>query len=161
MCGIAGYLRFDGQPARSDRAERMIATLRHRGPDDCGVFTDGPAALAAARLSIIDVAGGHQPVSIDGTRITVVQNGEIYNYVELQKDLASDGARLRTACDTEVIGHLYARDRERAFARLRGMFAIAMWDGNNRQLVLARDRVGKKPLYVFRTDRELLFGSEA
>jgi asparagine synthase (glutamine-hydrolysing) len=161
MCGIAGYLRFDGQPARSDRAERMISVLHHRGPDDSGVFVDGPAALAAARLSIIDVAGGHQPLSIDGSGITVVQNGEIYNYVELQRELVSDGVHLRTACDTEVIGHRFARDRERAFARLRGMFAIAIWDRDARELVLARDRVGKKPLYLFRTDRELLFGSEA
>ena len=128
MCGIAGYLRFDDQPAQSDRAERMIATLRHRGPDDTGVFVDGPVALAAARLSIIDVAGGHQPLSIDDRGITVAQNGEIYNYVELQRELAAQGARLRTSCDTEVIGHLYAREQERAFTRLRGMFAIAIWD---------------------------------
>src|SRR6185436_12036642 len=161
MCGIAGYLRFDDQPAHSDRAERMIATLRHRGPDDTGVFVDGPAALAAARLSIIDVAGGHQPLSIDECGITVAQNGEIYNYVELQRELAAQGARLRTSCDTEVIGHLYAREQERAFTRLRGMFAIAIWDRHNRQLTLARDRVGKKPLYVMKTERELLFASEA
>jgi len=161
MCGIAGYLRFDGQPARTERAERMIATLRHRGPDDTGVCVDGPAALAAARLSIIDVAGGHQPLAIGDSGITVAQNGEIYNYVELRRELVSRGTSLRTACDTEVIGHLYARDRERAFARLRGMFAIAMWNHGTRQLILARDRVGKKPLYVFRTDRELLFASEA
>jgi asparagine synthase (glutamine-hydrolysing) len=161
MCGIAGYLRFDGQPAQSERAERMIATLRHRGPDDTGVFVDGPVALAAARLSIIDVAGGHQPLAIGDSGITVAQNGEIYNYVELQRELTIRGACLRTACDTEVIGHLYARDRERAFARLRGMFSIAIWNHGLRQLVLARDRVGKKPLYVFRTDRELLFASEA
>jgi len=160
MCGIAGYLRFDGRPARADRAERMIATLHHRGPDDSGVFTDGPAALAAARLSIIDVAGGHQPIAVDPD-ITVVQNGEIYNYVELQRDLASNGVGLRTACDTEVIGHLFARERERAFSRLRGMFAIAIWNRRDAELTLARDRVGKKPLYVFRTGSELLFGSEA
>jgi asparagine synthase (glutamine-hydrolysing) len=161
MCGIAGYLRFDGQPARSDRAERMLATLQHRGPDDTGVFVEGQVALAAARLSIIDVAGGHQPLSIGDSGITVAQNGEIYNYVELQRELASTGARLQTACDTEVIGHLYARDRARVFAQLRGMFAIAIWDRGERRLVLARDRVGKKPLYVFKTDRELLFASEA
>src|SRR5262245_24035700 len=102
MCGIAGYLRFDGQPARSDRAERMIAALSHRGPDDTGVFVDGPAALAAARLSIIDVAGGHQPLAVGDSGITVAQNGEIYNYVELQRELMSEGAQFRTACDTEV-----------------------------------------------------------
>src|SRR5262245_26902101 len=119
MCGIAGYLRFDDQPAQPDRARRMIATLRHRGPDDTGIFTDGPAALAAARLSIIDVAGGHQPLSIDGSGVTVAQNGEIYNYVELQRELAASGVDLRTACDTEVIGHLYAREGERAFTPAR------------------------------------------
>jgi asparagine synthase (glutamine-hydrolysing) len=161
MCGIAGYLRFDGKPAAAERAERMVATLRHRGPDDCGTFVDGPVALGAARLSIIDVAGGHQPLSIDGGAITVAQNGEIYNYVELQAELVSDGARLRTACDTEVIAHLYARERERAFRRLRGMFAVSIWDRQEQQLVLARDRVGKKPLYYFRRQDELLFGSEA
>jgi asparagine synthase (glutamine-hydrolysing) len=161
MCGIAGYLRFDDQPARPERAERMIATLRHRGPDDTGVFVDGPAALAAARLSIIDVAGGHQPLPIGDGGIAVAQNGEIYNYVELQRALKADGVQFRTACDTEVIGHLYARQRERAFTELRGMFAIAIWDRQNRQLTLARDRVGKKPLYVMKTDRELLFASEA
>src|SRR6266536_1566342 len=133
MCGIAGYLRFDDQPAQRDRVERMLATLHHRGPDDTGVFIDGPVALAAARLSIIDVAGGHQPLSIADSGITVAQNGEIYNYVELQRELVSKGARLQTACDTEVIGHLYARERERAFTRLRGMFAIAIWNRQDRQ----------------------------
>ena len=139
----------------------MIATLGHRGPDDSGIFTDGPAALGAARLSIIDVAGGHQPLSVDEGAITVAQNGEIYNYVELQRELVSHGARLRTCCDTEVIGHLYAREGERAFQRLRGMFAVSIWDHRERQLVLARDRVGKKPLYFFTRPHELLFGSEA
>jgi asparagine synthase (glutamine-hydrolysing) len=161
MCGIAGYLRLDGQPAARERAARMIATLGHRGPDDTGIFTDGPATLAAARLSIIDVAGGHQPIAVEDGTITVAQNGEIYNYVELQRELASLGARLETSCDTEVIGHLYARERERAFTRLRGMFAVSIWDRRERSLVLARDRVGKKPLYYFHRRDELLFGSEA
>jgi asparagine synthase (glutamine-hydrolysing) len=160
VCGIAGYLRFDGQPATRERAARMVATLGHRGPDDSGVFIDGPVALGAARLSIIDVAGGHQPLSIDGG-VTVAQNGEIYNYVELQRELVSHGTRLQTSCDTEVIGHLYARERERTFRQLRGMFAVSIWDGRERQLVLARDRVGKKPLYYCKRQNELLFGSEA
>ena len=161
MCGIAGYLRFDGQPATRERTARMIATLRHRGPDDSGIYVDGPVALGAARLSIIDVAGGHQPLSVDDGAVTVAQNGEIYNYVELQHDLASHGARLATSCDTEVIGHLYAREGERAFRKMRGMFAVSIWDRRDRQLVLARDRVGKKPLYYFTRPNELLFGSEA
>ncbi|PYR12802.1 MAG: asparagine synthetase B, partial [Acidobacteria bacterium] len=125
----------------------MIATLRHRGPDDRGTFVDPPAALAAARLSIIDVAGGHQPISIDGGAITVVQNGEIYNYVELRDELRRAGRRFTTACDTEVIAHLYAAEGIDGFSRMRGMFAIAIWDAPRRRLVLARDRAGKKPLY--------------
>ena len=161
MCGIAGYLRFDGEPAAAERAARMIATLRHRGPDDSGIYVDGPAAVGAARLSIIDVAGGHQPLSVEGGAITVAQNGEIYNYVELQRELVSRGAQLATSSDTEVIAHMYAREAERAFPRLRGMFAISIWDRPERQLVLARDRVGKKPLYCFKRQHEFLFGSEA
>ena len=146
MCGIAGYLRFDGEPAVRERAARMVAALRHRGPDDSGVHVEGPVALGAARLSVIDVAGGHQPLPVEGGAITVAQNGEIYNYVELQRELVSRGAHLATSSDTEVIGHLYAREGERAFPRMRGMFAIAIWDRRERQLILARDRVGKKPL---------------
>src|SRR5262249_50548861 len=103
----------------------------------------------------------HQPISIDEGAITVAQNGEIYNYVELQRELESEGVRLQTACDTEVIAHVYARARGRAFRRLRGMFAAAVWDPTRQELVLARDRAGKKPLYFFRTNDELLFASEA
>ena len=126
----------------------MVETLRHRGPDDFGHFVNGVAALGAARLSIIDVAGGHQPISIDNGAITVAQNGEIYNYVELRDELARSGRRCTTACDTEVIAHLYAREGVQAFSRMRGMFAVAIWDAPRQRLVLARDRVGKKPLYV-------------
>src|SRR5213594_958708 len=109
MCGIAGFVSLTGGSPEPERLGRMIATLRHRGPDDRGLFSEGPAALGAARLSVIDVAGGRQPLSIDGGAITVAQNGEIYNYVELRRELAAGGARLRSACDTEVIGPLYAR----------------------------------------------------
>ena len=137
----------------------MIATLAHRGPDDRGVFVDGGVGLAAARLSIIDVAGGHQPVSVaDG--ITVAQNGEIYNYVELGDELTRGGRRLATSSDTEVIAHLYATEGLASLKRLRGMFAIAIWDGPRRRLILARDRVGKKPLYVFNHGERLVFASE-
>lgn len=160
MCGIAGFLSLNGQPADPRRLGCMIATLHHRGPDDQGYFTDGPVALGAARLSIIDVAGGHQPVSIDEGSITVVQNGEIYNYVELQADLKRAGCHLKSACDTEVIAHLYAREQESAFARMRGMFAAAIWDATNRRLVLVRDRAGKKPLYYYLGANELLFASQ-
>jgi asparagine synthase (glutamine-hydrolysing) len=159
MCGIAGFVSLNGAPATADRIDRMIATLEHRGPDDRGLFTDGPAALGAARLSIIDVAGGHQPIGI-GHGITVAQNGEIYNYVELRRELEGRGARTATACDTEVIAHLYAAEGTSAFKRMRGMFAVAIWDATQQRLILARDRVGKKPLYYYRHHNELLFGSE-
>src|SRR5947208_15873718 len=160
MCGIAGFLSLNAEPPDPARLARMVATLRHRGPDDHGEFVGGPAALGAARLSIIDVAGGHQPISIDGGAITVVQNGEIYNYVELRDELLRAGRTLSTACDTEVIAHLYAMEGVRAFEKMRGMFAIAIWDAPRQRLVLARDRVGKKPLYYLIKNGELVFGSE-
>ena len=138
----------------------MVATLRHRGPDDRGAFCDRSAALGAARLSIIDVAGGHQPIAVDEGAITVVQNGEIYNYVELRDELRRRGRVFATACDTEVIAHLYATEGVAGFQKMRGMFAIAVWDARRQQLVLARDRVGKKPLYFLQKNGELLFGSE-
>jgi asparagine synthase (glutamine-hydrolysing) len=160
MCGIAGFVSLTGSRPDSDRLGRMIATLRHRGPDDRGLFVDGPAAIGAARLSIIDVAGGHQPVSIDGGAVTVAQNGEIYNYVELRRELEQAGRHFTTACDTEVIAHLYAVHGVEGFRKMRGMFAVAIWDAAAERLVLARDRVGKKPLYYFQSNGELLFGSE-
>ena len=160
MCGIAGYLSTSGAAASAGPAWEMIATLRHRGPDDVGVSVSGPAALAAARLSIIDVAGGHQPMAVDGGRVTVVQNGEIYNYIELRDELVRKGRALTTSSDTEVIAALYADVGEAAFERMRGMFAIAIWDAPRRRLVLARDRVGKKPLYYMQTGDRFLFGSE-
>jgi asparagine synthase (glutamine-hydrolysing) len=161
MCGIAGFVSLTGQPADAGRLARMVETLRYRGPDDQGYFSQGPAAIGAARLSIIDVAGGHQPISIDGGAITVAQNGEIYNYVELREVLARAGRHTTTACDTEVIAHLYSTEGVAGFRRMRGMFAVAIWDAPRQQLVLARDRVGKKPLYYLQHRGEWLFGSEA
>src|SRR5438874_2756866 len=134
MCGIAGFVSTTGRAADADRLGRMIATLRHRGPDDRGQFTEGAVAIGAARLSIIDVAGGHQPISIDGGAITVVQNGEIYNYIELRNELEAAGRRFATACDTEVIAHLYAVDGIAGLSRMRGMFAVAIWDGARNRL---------------------------
>ena len=137
----------------------MVQALEHRGPDDSGTFVQGPVALGAARLSIIDVAGGHQPISIEGD-ITVAQNGEIYNYVELMSELQRQGCHFHSACDTEVIAHLYGREGVDGFRRMRGMFAAAVWDGHAGQLVLARDRVGKKPLYYMLHGGTFYFGSE-
>jgi asparagine synthase (glutamine-hydrolysing) len=160
MCGITGYASLSTAPSDAARLARMVRTLRHRGPDDTGLFVDGAIALGAARLSIIDVAGGHQPISIDDGAVTVVQNGEIYNYVELKADLERAGRRFTTASDTEVIAHLYATEGVDGFRKMRGMFAVAIWDAPRRRLVLARDRVGKKPLYYMQRNGELLFGSE-
>jgi asparagine synthase (glutamine-hydrolysing) len=160
MCGIAGFVSLNGDRPDPERLDRMVATLRHRGPDDRGAFCGRAAALGAARLSIIDVAGGHQPISVDDGAITVVQNGEIYNYVELRDELRRRGRRFATACDTEVIAHLYATEGVAGFQKMRGMFAVAVWDDAHGRLVLARDRVGKKPLYYLRRNGELLFGSE-
>jgi len=160
MCGIAGFLSLNAERPDPARLSRMIATLRHRGPDDTGEFVAGPVALGAARLSIIDVSGGHQPISIDGGAVTVAQNGEIYNYVELKSDLERAGRTFRTTCDTEVIAHLYAMEGVAAFKKMRGMFAVSIWDAQNGRLILARDRVGKKPLYYTKRDGALLFGSE-
>src|SRR5213594_2912762 len=121
MCGIAGFVSLAGGSPDPRRLARMVGTLRHRGPDDSGEFVDGPAAIGAARLSVIDVAGGHQPITIDGGAVTVAQNGEIYNYIELRGELERSGRCMATACDTEVIAHLYARDGVGAFSKLRGM----------------------------------------
>jgi asparagine synthase (glutamine-hydrolysing) len=160
MCGIAGFVSLVGAPPDTARLQAMVRTLRHRGPDDDGYALCGPAAIGAARLSIIDVAGGHQPIAVNDDTITVAQNGEIYNYVELRNELQRAGRPIRTVCDTEVIGHLYATSETAAFRRMRGMFAVAIWDAPRARLVLARDRVGKKPLYVLARRDEVLFGSE-
>jgi len=138
----------------------MSATLVHRGPDSFGEYVDGPVALAARRLSIIDLETGDQPIANEDGSIHVVQNGEIYNYRELRRDLERAGHRFRTSGDTEVLLHLYEEHGDSFAARLRGMFAVAIWDARRRRLVLARDRFGIKPLYYRDVDGELSFASE-
>src|SRR4051794_33030106 len=138
----------------------MNATLVHRGPDDDGAVVDGPAALAMRRLSIIDLPGGHQPIANEDGSIQVVLNGEIYNYRELRERLIARGHSFSTHSDTEVLVHLY-EDRGDAFLdELRGMFAIALWDGRKRRVVIARDPFGIKPLYWSETGGQLGFASE-
>ncbi len=134
--------------------------LRHRGPDDEGLYIAAGIGLAHRRLSIIDVAGGHQPISNEDGSVRVLLNGEIYNYPELRCELAKRGHRFSTCSDTESIVHLYEESGEHCFARLRGMFAIAIWDGRRHRLLLARDRLGKKPLFYGAVDDRLVFGSE-
>jgi asparagine synthase (glutamine-hydrolysing) len=161
MCGIAGLMAFAGAPPPT-RAEvaTMIATLGHRGPDGSSTFADGAVALAHARLSIIDLEGGWQPIANEDETVSVVFNGEIFNYIELREALQKRGHRFRTASDTEVIVHLY-EDHGEDFARhLNGQFAIALWDAHRRRLVLARDRTGIRPLFFVRQAQRLAFASE-
>jgi asparagine synthase (glutamine-hydrolysing) len=159
MCGICGIVSTNG-PADPERLARMSATLVHRGPDSDGSFVEGPVALAARRLAIIDLETGDQPISNESSSIHVVQNGELYNYRELRAELERAGHRFRTHGDTEVLVHLY-EERGLDFARrLRGMFGVALWDAPRRRLVLARDRFGIKPLYYRGTADGLEFASE-
>jgi asparagine synthase (glutamine-hydrolysing) len=160
VCGICGIVSTNG-PADPDRLARMSAKLVHRGPDSDGTFAEGPAALAARRLAIIDLDTGDQPIANEDESVHVVQNGELYNYRELRAELERAGHRFRTHGDTEVLVHLYEQDGPAFARRLRGMFAVALWDSTRRRLVLARDRYGIKPLY-YRADPSggLEFASE-
>jgi asparagine synthase (glutamine-hydrolysing) len=165
MCGITGFVDRAGQfeeprPEVRRLLAAMCDTIRHRGPDEDGYAIAEGAALGMRRLSIIDVEGGHQPVANEDGTIEVVFNGEIYNYRELGAELAALGHTLASDSDTNVIVHAYEEWGERAFSRLRGMFAIAIWDGPRRTLLLARDQVGIKPLFFAESPRRLVFGSE-
>lgn len=156
MCGIAGYV---GQGDR-DILKTMTDAIAHRGPDDDGFFIDGNIGLGFRRLSIIDLAGGKQPMFNEDKTVAVIYNGEIYNFRELKSELERLGHRFATQSDTEVIVHGYEQFGTEIFGRCNGMFAVALWDGGKRQLVLARDRLGKKPLYWGRWQGTLVFGSE-
>lgn len=161
MCGICGVVAAERERGPDREAvARMSGRLVHRGPDDEGMFCEGPAALAARRLSIIDLAHGHQPIENEDGSAVVVQNGEIYNYRELKRELQGKGHRFATDCDTEVLVHLWEEEGERFVERLRGMFAIALWDKRSRRLLLARDRFGIKPLYYRLEGGQLSFASE-
>src|SRR5437764_58058 len=154
MCGICGIASTRGT-VDPDRLAAMSATLVHRGPDSDGSHIDGPVGLAARRLAIIDLQTGDQPITREEHGVTVVQNGEIYNYRELRHELQRSGHRFATSGDTEVLIHLYAEHGDRFVERLRGMFALALWDAGRRRLLLARDRYGIKPLYYRDVDGEI------
>jgi len=161
MCGIAGIVGSEDAGGISyDVLHRMCQTLVHRGPDDEGLFIKSGAALGMRRLRIIDLAGGHQPVFNEDRTIWVVFNGEIYNFRELRKELEDQGHRFRTNTDTEVIVHLYEELGPDCVHKLRGMFAFALFDEQNRRLLLARDRLGIKPLHYAQVGGKLFFGSE-
>jgi asparagine synthase (glutamine-hydrolysing) len=160
MCGIAGLVRPSGAQADAAQVRQMCQTIVHRGPDDEGIYARGPVGLGMRRLSIIDLSGGHQPIHNEDQSIWIVFNGEIYNFPELRKDLVARGHQFYTHTDTEVIVHLYEDLGVDCVKKLRGMFAIALWDANQDQLLLARDRLGKKPLYYAQHNGSLFFGSE-
>jgi asparagine synthase (glutamine-hydrolysing) len=160
MCGIAGLAALDGAAVDPAPLEAMLAALAHRGPDDSGRWTEGPVALGNRRLSIIDVAGGHQPMASEDGRVLAVQNGEIYNHADLHLELERLGHRFATRCDTEVLLHGYEEWGDGLLERLRGMFALAIWDTRERRLLLARDRFGIKPLYWSAAGGVLSFASE-
>jgi asparagine synthase (glutamine-hydrolysing) len=161
VCGIAGCLEMDGAPASEDVARAMGALLRHRGPDDRGVLSDGPCALAHQRLSVIDVsAAGRQPMVNEDGRYSIVFNGEIYNYLELRQRLIQSGHVFRSHTDTEVLLHLFEQMGPSCVNELNGMFAFAVWDRDARTLFLARDRMGIKPLYIARVGQRIAFASE-
>lgn len=161
MCGICGKLLFDrGATVSPELVKAMADSIHHRGPDDEGYYIAGPIGLGFRRLSIIDLSTGHQPLSNEDGSVWIVFNGEIYNYQELRQFLLSKGHIFTTQTDTEVIVHLYEELGPECVQKLRGMFAFAIWDGGKRQLFLARDRVGIKPLYYSLAQNFLIFGSE-
>jgi asparagine synthase (glutamine-hydrolysing) len=161
MCGIHGYLRLDGGRAERDPLEAMGAATVHRGPDDAGVHVDGPCALGMRRLSIIDVAGGHQPLhSADGS-LWLVCNGEIYNFRELRSELLARGHTFLTHSDCEVILPLYRELGDAFVERLNGMFGFALWDSVRQRLIVGRDRLGIKPIYTLHDGKRFAFASEA
>jgi asparagine synthase (glutamine-hydrolysing) len=160
MCGIIGQLRPHGHPVDPELPTQMCAALEHRGPDARGIFQRGNVALGIQRLRVIDLATGDQPIFNEDGSIAVVLNGEIYNYAELRAELVAHGHRFATQGDTEVIAHLYEEHGVDCVRRLHGMFAFALWDARRQQLLIARDRVGKKPLLYSMRDGVLSFASE-
>src|SRR5216684_92736 len=160
MCGIAGIVSLNQRPVSLEELKSMCAAMVHRGPDDEGFYLSAGVGLAMRRLSIIDLQTGDQPVRNEDGTIWVVLNGEIYNYRDLRRDLTRRGHVFNTSGDTETIVHLYEEHGVRCVDHLRGMFAFALWDARARRLLVARDRVGIKPLYYTVAAGRLLFASE-
>lgn len=159
MCGIAGFTHKRWNPT-PERITTAVTTLLHRGPDQQGVFRSNICSMGATRLKIIDLAGGNQPIKTDDGDTVVVFNGEVYNYQELRAELEERGHRFHSRTDTETVLHAFLEWDVACFSRLRGMFAVALWSESAKRLVLARDRMGIKPLYIARQGEDLFFGSE-
>lgn len=161
MCGVAGVLRFDGEPVATATLEAMGAAVAHRGPDGEGMWADGPIGLVHRRLAIIDLSpAGHEPMSNETGDILLSYNGELYNFQQLRVELEAHGHHFHSRTDAEVVIHAYEEWGDAFLCRLNGHFAFAIWDGRAKQLLLARDRFGVKPLYYLEDDKRLLFGSE-
>jgi len=161
MCGICGWVGLEvAPPDRLPLLQAMCDSIRHRGPDDAGYYADDLAGCGMRRLSIVDLAGGHQPMASDDGRVQLVFNGEIYNHAALRQELAAAGATFRTRSDTEVLLRAYERFGEAALDRCNGMFGVAIWDAARRSLLLLRDRMGVKPLYYSFDGKALVYGSE-
>jgi len=157
MCGIAGLLNFTGEPVDPALPRRMIDLVRHRGPDGLGFHCDANVGLAHARLSILDLAGGHQPMHNEDQSLWITFNGEIFNYLELREQLLRKGHRFATRSDTEVILHLYEELGEDCVREFNGQWAFAIWDSNARKLFLSRDRMGVRPLFYRVTPESFAF----
>lgn len=160
MCGIAGIVSLGGGPVLEQELRDMCAAIVHRGPDDEGFYFERGVGLGMRRLSIIDIGSGRQPISNEDGSIWVVFNGEIYNFQELRQQLRSRGHVFRTRSDTETIVHLYEEFGNSCVEHLRGMFAFAIWDERRRKLLIARDRLGIKPLFYCETGGRFIFASE-
>lgn len=160
MCGICGIFDLEGMPVSEPVLDEMMEVIRHRGPDGDGRFVDGEVGLGHRRLSIIDLGGGAQPISNEDGKLQIVFNGEIYNFIELRKELEAIGHVFKTKSDTEVIVHAYEQWGSDCVKRFNGMFAFAIWDARKREVFLARDHLGIKPLYYVQIGSRLLFASE-
>ena len=161
MCGICGRLNFNDRPVQPDELEQMCKEIKHRGPDDQGIWLKGPVGLGHRRLSIIDLSpAGHQPISNETKTVWIVFNGEIYNFQALRSRLIKNGHKFSSKTDTEIVVHLWEEYGVNCVKYLRGMFALALWDEREKSLFLARDRVGKKPLKYYLDKQKIIFASE-
>ena len=159
MCGIIGYIDR-AQKADTLLLNKMLTRIHHRGPDECGIYTNGNTGFGSVRLSIIDIANGQQPLPNEDLSLWIVFNGEIFNYIELREELEANGHKFRTHSDTEVIVHLFEEYGENCLSKLNGQFAFSIWNKNTKELFLARDRVGIRPLFFYNTPELFVFGSE-
>ena len=163
MCGICGVVQIGGEPREvvaPDVLDRMTDAMTHRGPNDRGTYQVDGVAFGVRRLSIVDVDGGHQPFSNETGEVWGMQNGELYNHVDIRERLGAAGHSFTSRCDTEILPHLYEEHGADLASQLRGKFGLAVWDGQRRRAVVARDRLGVKPLYYARVGDLVVFASE-